>query len=62
MTSEAIELAFGLLVIRAIPCCKGEECEEIFYSGDVVRRIEALIEEAKQRMQETRVIYCGDTA
>ena len=29
VTSEAIELGFGLLVVRNIPCYKCEECDEI---------------------------------
>ena len=62
VTSEAIELGFGLLVIRNIPCYKCKECDEIFYTGDVVRRIEGMIEEAKQKMQEIRVIFYGDAA
>ncbi len=62
LTSEAIELGFGLLVIRNIPCYKCEECDEIFYTGDVVSRIEGMIEEAKQRMQEISVIYYEDAA
>lgn len=57
VTSEAIELGFGLLVIRNIPCYKCETCDEIFYTGDVVRRIEAMVEEAKQKLQEIRVVY-----
>ena len=56
VTSEAVELGFGLLVIRNIPCYKCEECDEIFYSGNVVQRIEMFIDEAKQLMQEMRVI------
>ena len=62
VTSEAIELGFGLLVIRNIPCYKCEECDEIFYTGDVVQRIEAIVAEAKQLMQETRVVYFDDAA
>lgn len=62
MTSEAIELGFGLLVIRNIPCYKCEECDEIFYTGDVVQRIERIIAEAKQLMQEIRVIYFDEAA
>ena len=62
VTSEAIELGFGLLVIRNIPCYKCKECDEIFYTGDVVRRIEGMIEEAKQKMQEIRVIFYEDAA
>ena len=62
VTSEAIELGFGLLVIRNIPCYKCEECDEILYTGDVVQRIESIIAEAKQLMQEIRVIYYDDAA
>ena len=49
-TSEAIELGFGLLVIRNIPCYKCEECDEIYYTGDVVLKIEEIIEETKKLM------------
>ena len=62
VTSEAIELGFGLLVIRNIPCYKCEECDEIFYPGDVVQKIEAIIDEAKRLMQEIRVIEYRDAA
>ena len=62
MTSEAIELGFGLLVIRNIPCYKCEECDEIFYTGDVAQKIESIVAEAKQLMQETRVVYFDDAA
>ena len=62
MTSEAIELGFGLLVIRNIPCYKCEECDKIFFTGDVVQKIEEIVDEAKQLMQETRVVYFDDAA
>ncbi len=61
-TSEAIELGFGLLVIRNIPCFKCKECDEIFYSGDVVQRIETIIEETKNLMQDIRVIDFEEAA
>ena len=62
MTSESIEFGFGLLVIRNIPCYKCEECDEIFFTGDVVQKIEEIVDEAKQLMQETRVVYFDDAA
>ena len=55
-TSEAIEMDFGLLVIRNIPCYKCEECDEIFYTGDVVQKIEEITETVKQFMQEVTII------
>ncbi len=55
-TTEAIELGFGVLVIRNIPCYKCENCDEIFYTGDVVERLEALTEAVKKLAQEITVI------
>lgn len=55
-TSEAIELEYGLLVIRNIPCWKCEECGEVFYTGDVVRKIEEITERTKSLPQEVSVV------
>ena len=55
-TTEAIELGFGILVVRNIPCYKCHECDEIFYTGDVVQRLEKLTEKVKTLMQELTVI------
>lgn len=55
-TTEAIELGFGVLVIRNIPCYKCEVCDEIFYMGDVVKKIELITEKIKQLMQEITVV------
>lgn len=62
VTSEAIELGFGLLVIRNIPCFKCQECDEILYTGDVAQKIEAMIDEAKRLMQDIRVVYFDEAA
>ena len=55
-TSEAIEMEFGLLVIRNIPCYKCEECDEIFYTGDVVQKLEEFTEKVKLLMQEFTIV------
>ncbi len=55
-TTEAIEFGFGVLVIRNIPCYKCNECDEIFYTGDVVKKIEVITERARELMQEVTVI------
>ncbi len=54
--AEAIEMDFGLLVIRNIPCYKCSECDEIFYSGDVALKIEEITETVKQFSQELTII------
>ena len=45
-----------MLVIRNIPCYKCEECDEIFYTGDVVKKIELITEKFKLLMQEITVV------
>ena len=62
VTSEAIELGFGLLVVRNIPFYKCEECDEIFYTGDVVQKVESIIADAERLMQDIRVIDFTDAA
>ena len=54
-TTEAIEMGFGLLVIRNIPCYKCDECDEIFYTGDVTQKIERITEKVKSLMQEVAI-------
>lgn len=54
--TEAIELGFGVLVIRNIPCYKCVECDEIFYTGDVAQKIEEITERVKQFIQEVTVV------
>jgi len=55
-TTEAIELGFGILVIRNIPCYKCVECDDIFYTGDVAQKIEEITERVKQFIQEVTVV------
>ena len=55
-TIEAIELGFGVLVIRHIPCYKCEECDETMYTGDVVAKIDEIIEDAKKLVEEINVV------
>lgn len=57
LNTEAIELDSGcLLVIRNIPCYKCRECDEIFYTGDVVQQIEQITATAKQLAQQLMVV------
>ncbi len=61
--SEAIELENGcLLVIRNIPCFKFKECDEILYTGDVVKQIEQIVAMAKTLTQELMVVDYSSAA
>ena len=55
-TTEAIETGLGLLVIRNIPCYKCDECDEIFYTGDVAMKIERITKMVNDFIQEVLII------
>ncbi len=61
-TTEAVEIESGLLVIRNIPCFKCDECDEIFYTGDIAVKIEHITETVKAMMQEVTIIDYEKTA
>ncbi len=61
-TTEAIELDGGILVIRNIPCYKCEICDEIQFTGDVVKKLEQIISYAKQHLQELSVVNFATAA
>lgn len=56
VTTEAVELGNGVLVIRNIPCYKCEVCDEIHFTGDVVKQLEQIIASAKERMEQLSVV------
>ena len=56
MTTEAVELDGGVLVIRNIPCYKCETCDEIHFTGDVIKQLEKIINFAKQHIQEVSIV------
>lgn len=55
-TTSVTELGNCLVIVRNVPCYKCTECSEIFYTGDVVQRLENIIEAAEKLMQEISVI------
>ena len=55
-TTEAIELGNGVLVIRNIPCYKCEFCDEIHFTGNVVKQLENIINSAKQQTAQLAVV------
>lgn len=55
-TTSVTDLGNCLVIVRNVPCYKCTECNEIYYTGDVVERLEKIIDEAKKIMQEISVI------
>lgn len=61
-TTSVTDLGKCLIIVRNVPCFKCSECSEIIYAGDVVQRLERIIEAAKKQMQEVSIIDYGRAA
>ncbi len=55
-TTDVTDLGDCLVIVRNVPCYKCAECNEIIYTGDVVQRLERIVEMAKRLMQEISII------
>ena len=55
-TSDVTDLNKCLVIVRNAPCHKCTECSEIIYTGDVIKRLEEIIEAVKQSMNEIAVV------
>lgn len=55
-TTDVTDLGDCLIIIRNVPCYKCTECNEILYTGDVMRKLDAIIAKAKQTLNEISVI------
>ena len=55
-TTDVTDLANCLIIVRNVPCHKCNKCNEIIYTGDVVKRLEKIVETAKSAMSEIAVI------
>ena len=61
-TTSVTDLGNCLLIVRNVPCYKCEECSEVIYTGDVVKRLEQIIEQAKQFTQEISIVNYSTAA
>jgi len=55
-TTDVTELENCLVIVRHVPCYKCTECNEVMYTGDVVKNLEHIIEAAKMLMQDVSII------
>ena len=54
-TSDVTELKKCLIIVRNTPCHKCTECNEIIYTGDVIKQLDSIIDAVKQSMNEIAV-------
>lgn len=55
-TTDVTDIGNCLIIVRNVPCFKCIECDEIFYTGTVVKQLEMIIDRAKQAISEITVI------
>ena len=61
-TSDVTDLQKCLIIVRNTPCNKCTECNEIIYTGDVIKRLDEIIKIVKQSMNEIAVFDYNSVA
>ena len=61
-TTDVTDLGTCLVIIRNVPCYKCSECNEIIYTGDVLKKLENIVASAKNIMQEISIIDFSNIA
>ncbi|ORT98819.1 hypothetical protein D081_2384 [Anaerovibrio sp. JC8] len=61
-TTDVTDLGNCLIIVRNVPCYKCEECAEVIYTGDTIRKLEAIIEQAKKALSDIAVVDYGKYA
>ena len=61
-TTDVTDLGNCLIIVRNVPCYKCVECDEIFYTADVVKKLEEIRDKASGIMQAISVIDYTDAA
>lgn len=51
-----VDLDGHFIIIKNVPCHKCSQCGEVSYSGEVVARIEEIVEKLKDALAEVAVV------
>jgi len=55
-TTDVTDLKTCLVIVRNVPCHKCSECDEVIYTGDVVKQLESIAATAKNAVDEITVV------
>ena len=55
-TTDVTERNGMLIIIKNVPCYKCTECNDVFYTGDVLAQLEQLRKKAEEVLTELTVI------
>ena len=55
-STSVTDLGNCLIIVRNVTCYKCDECNEIIFTADVVKKLEQIIESAKKLMQDISIV------
>ena len=55
-TTDVTDMEDSLVIVRNVPCHKCSECNEIIYTGDVVKHLENITSKAKIAANELAIV------
>ena len=61
-TTDVTDLGDCLVIVRNVPCHKCSECNEIIYTGNVIKRLETIVKTAKLAMNEIAIVDYNNLA
>ncbi len=56
LTTHVVSYKNSIIIIKNVPCEECEQCGEKYYSNEVAKQLEHLVNIAKQLMQEIAII------
>jgi len=63
LTTDVTDLGSCLVIVRNVPCYKCNECDEVIYTADVIKKLEKIVTAAKTVVNEIAVVdYNGNVA
>ena len=61
-TSDVADIQTSLIIVRNTPCHKCTECNEIIYTGDVIKQLDKLIKTVEQSLNDIVVFDYNNIA
>ena len=55
-TTDVTDLDRCLVIVRNVPCYKCAECDEVIYTGDVVKQLEGITATARSAMNAIAIV------
>lgn len=55
-TTHVVDYKKCIIIIKNVPCEECRQCGEKYYSNEVTKQLESLVDVAKQLMQEIAII------